>query len=69
MMKVLQPFYDGVTFKTYTAGMEIADDPALAWAEARGLVKTIKPEAKVAEKKEEKPAPAKKATAKKATKK
>ena len=50
MMKVLQPFFDGVTFKTYFTGMEIADDPALAWAEARGLVKTIKPEAKVAEK-------------------
>lgn len=69
MIKVLQTFYDGATFTSYIAGMEIADDPALAWAEVRGLVKTIKPEAKVAEKKEEKPAPAKKATAKKTTKK
>ena len=65
MYKVLQPFFDGG--KTYYSGLEVADDPALEWAEARGLVERIKPEAKVAENKK---TPAKKATTtKKSTKK
>ena len=70
MYKVLQPFFDGATYKSYYPGLEIADDPALAWAESRGLIKKIeekKPEAKAEEKKK---APAKKATTtKKSTKK
>jgi len=70
MYKVLQPFFDGATYKSYFAGLEIADDPALAWAESRGLIEKIeekKPEAKAVEKKK---APAKKATTtKKSTKK
>lgn len=54
-MKVLQSFYDGKSFTLYVAGTEIADDPALAWAEARGFVKKKK-EAAAKETKEKKPA-------------
>ena len=61
MIKVLQPFYDGNTFTLYDAGMEIADDPSLAWAEKRGLVKIVKDTAKA----EKKPAAKKPATKKK----
>lgn len=68
MYRILQPFFAGG--RTYYTGLEIADDPALAWAEARGLVEKIeekKPEAKVAETKK---APVKKAaTTKKSNKK
>ena len=69
MYRVLQPFVVGN--KLYYPGLEIADDPALAWAEARGLVSEIKdnkPETKVVEKKK---APAKKTatTTKKSNKK
>lgn len=58
-MKVLQSFYDGATFTMYIAGTEIADDPSLAWAEKRGLVKSKK-EAAEKEVKEKKPATKKK---------
>lgn len=73
MYKVIQPFYDGKTFRFYEAGLEIADDPALAFAEKRGLIKKIeeeKPKAQTKEKKEtEKKTPQKKETNKKATEK
>ena len=61
MIKVLQPFYDGNTFTLYETGMEIADDPSLAWAEQRGLVKRIEVKAKA----EKKPAAKKPVTKKK----
>ena len=68
MYRVIEPFFGGG--RMYYPGLEIADDPALLWAEARGLIVKIKdnnPEAKVAENKK---APAKKATTtKKSTKK
>ena len=58
MIKVLQPFYNGNTF--YNAGLEIADDPALEWAEARGLVEKIKDTAPAEKKPTKKPATKKK---------
>ena len=73
MLRVVQPFYDGTSHRFFNAGLEIADDPALAYAEARGLIKKIeeeKPKAEVKEKKETvKKTPAKKATSKKEVKK
>ncbi len=44
MIKVLQTFFDGSTHTLYTTGLEIADDPALAYAEKRGLIEKIKEE-------------------------
>ena len=66
MMKVIAPFFDGNTKNFYDVGLEIADDPALTWAEKRGLVTKIeeeKPKAEVA--KTEAKKPAKKTTTKK----
>ena len=55
MKKVIETFmHDGVPF---FAGMEVADDPALAWAEKRGLIVNDEPKAKEPAKK---PAPTKK---------
>ena len=67
MLKVITPFFDGNTKNFYDVGLEIADDPALAWAEKRGLVKKIEEEKPKAEaKKTEAKKPAKKpATTKK----
>ena len=50
MLKVLQTFFDGDSHQLFIAGLEIADDPALAYAEKRGLVRKIeeeKPETEV----------------------
>ncbi len=72
MIKVLQTFFDGATHTLYTAGLEIADDPALAYAEKRGLIEKIKeekPKAEEAKKAEPKKPAAKKATNKSTTKK
>ena len=71
MYKVLQTFYDGGTHSLYVAGLEIADDPALAYAEKRGLIEKIKEEKPKTEVKKEEPkkAAAKKPTTKKTTKK
>ena len=44
MLKVLQTFFDGKTHRLYTAGLEIADDPSLAYALTRGLIQTIEEE-------------------------
>lgn len=41
MFKVLETFYDGTTHRLHLAGAEIADDPSLAYAEKRGLVKRM----------------------------
>lgn len=65
MLKVVAPFFDGNTKNFYDVGLEIADDPALAWAEKRGLVKKIEEEKPKAEAKTEAKKPAKKTTAKK----
>lgn len=51
MLKVLETFYDGGNHMLYLAGSEIADDPSLAYAEKRGLVKRIDEEKKEPEKK------------------
>ena len=51
MLKVLETFYDGGNHMLYLAGAEIADDPSLAYAEKRGLVKRIPEEKAEAEKK------------------
>ena len=72
MFKVIQPFFDGKTHCFYSAGLEIADDPALAFAEARGLIVRMeeeKPQTEVKEEKAVKKTPAKKKTTKKAIKK
>lgn len=69
MLKVLQTFFDDSTHTLFVAGLEIADDPALAFAEKRGLVKKIEEEKPQTEVKEEKPkAAAKKKTTAKAKK-
>lgn len=66
MMKVIAPFFDGNSKNFYDVGLEIADDPALAWAEKRGLVKKIEEEKPKAEAtKTEAKKPAKKTTTKK----
>ena len=59
MIKVLETFYDGEHHMLYLAGSEIADDPSLAYAEKRGLVKRIP------EKEEEPKKPVKKTATKK----
>lgn len=67
MLKVLQTFFDDSTHTLFVEGLEIADDPRLAFAEKRGLVKKIEEEKpKTEEVKEEKPKPVtkKKTTAK-----
>lgn len=46
-MKVIQPFFDGTSHRFFDVGMEIAEDPSLAYAEKRGLIVRIQ------EKKEE----------------
>ena len=71
MFKVIQPFFDGSSNSFYHEGLEIADDPRLAWAEKRGLVRKIEEEKPKAEAKktETKKQPAKKTTKKSTTKK
>ena len=72
MLKVLQTFFDGKTHRLYIAGLEIADDPSLAYALTRGLVQKIeeeKPKTEVVTKVEPKKPAAKKTTTSKTTKK
>lgn len=49
MFKVLETFFDGKNL--HLAGAEIAEDPSLAFAEERGLVKRMKAKAEEEEKK------------------
>lgn len=67
MIKVLQTFFDGKTKRLYVAGLEIADDLSLAYAEKRGLVKRIEEEKPQTVVKEEEPKkkPVKRTTKKK----
>jgi len=71
MFKVLQTFFDGDSHTLFMAGSEIADDPRLAYAEKRGLVKKIeeeKPKTEEIKKAEPKKTAAKKTTTTKAKK-
>ena len=65
MLKVLHTFFDGNSHALYIAGIEIADDSRLTFAEKRGLVKRIEEEMPQTEEKSQ----PKKTAVKKATKK
>ena len=66
MLKVLHTFFDGKNHTLYITGLEIADDPALAYAEKRGLVERIKEDRpQTEEKKEPKKTAVRKTTTKK----
>ena len=55
MLKVLQTFFDGNTHTLYIVGSEITDDPSLAFAEKRGLVKKIEEDRPKTEEKKTEP--------------
>ena len=71
MLKVLHTFFDDSTHTLFVEGLEIADNPALAFAEKRGLVARIeeeKPKTEEVKKEEPKKTVTKKKTTAKAKK-